>query len=624
MSDRPPAAYAAVDLGASSGRVMLGFAEADEGADGERGGAAARAGRRVRMTEVHRFANGPHPESLAEGATLRWDVDRLFEETLTGLAAAVRVAAEQGLELAGIGVDSWGVDYAILPSEGAWGHPRESAAWGDPSESAAWGDPRASDPSARSSESDSSGDPRVPDASADPIAPSPGSAPSRALPPVNHYRGADLAGPAEAESVVTAARVYALSGVPPQPINTSYRLRADRAARAARLDGTEPGRADTGGTEPGGAEPGRTQPGGTQPDGTEAGHAQSDGTEAVHAQRDGAAPGGTVLLVPDLWVHLLSGDTSAERTIASTTQLLDAQTGEWSAELVEALGLIAFTLPGTVAPGARAGVTLPWVAERIGAAHPVPVFHVAEHDTASALAFAEPDGGQLLVSSGSWSLVGLSVSAPVLTDEAFAAGLTNEHGVGDSTLVLRNLAGLWLLVECTRQWSREAGRILDPVDLVRQAIDHPGLAAPVFDVGDERLLTPGDMPQRIARLCLEAGQPAPDGVLGTVRSIVESLAVAYAESVELLAAATGIPVRSVRIVGGGSRNELLCRRTADLTGLPVMAGPAEASAFGNLAVQLVAAGEFRSLAEVYAAGGEAGGEIARYEPSAARQRGSSV
>ncbi|WP_440708997.1 FGGY-family carbohydrate kinase [Herbiconiux sp. YIM B11900] len=659
MSVRPPAAYAAVDLGASSGRVMLGFVEAGAGS-----GAGAEGERQVRMTEVHRFANGPHPESLAPGATLRWDVDRLFDETLAGLAAAVRVAAEHGRELAGIGVDSWGVDYALLPPGGAGaGSPAASA------------------------------DPQAQAASAD----------SRPIPPVDHYRGADPAGPAEAESVVTAARSYTLSGIPPQPINTSYRLRAAvRAARAAEPDRAEDGRAESDPAEPDYAESDRAESGSTESGHAESGHAESDraepdraepdyaesdpaepdyaesdpaepdyaesdraesgSTESGHAESghaesdraepdraepdyaesdpaepdyaepdpaesdptepDSAEPGGTVLLVPDLWVHLLSGATSAERTIASTTQLLDAQTGDWSAELVDALGLGSFTLPGTVAPGARAGVTLPWVTERIGAAHPVPVFHVAEHDTASALAFAEPDDGQLLVSSGSWSLAGLSLSAPVLTDEAFAAGLTNERGAGDSTLLLRNLAGLWLLVECSRQWSHEAGRMLDPVDLVRQAIARPELATPVFDVGDGRLLAPGDMPERIARLCTEAGQPAPDGVLGTVRSIVESLAVAYAESVDVLAAATGLGVRSVRIVGGGSRNDLLCRRTAELTGLPVVAGPAEASAFGNLAVQFVAAGEFASLAEVYAAGGEAGGEIARYEPSAARLKGS--
>lgn len=514
MTDRPLGAYAAVDLGASSGRVMVGFVEV--GVDGDR---------RVRMSEVHRFANGPQPDSLLPGATLRWDADRLFDETLHGLAAAVRAAGAEGRELTGIGVDSWGVDYAVLP--------RDATAAPDSTDV-----PRAT-----------------------------------SVPTVDHHRGADPAGPAEAEAAVGAARAYAVSGIPPQPINTSYRLRADRARRADPSTGGD---------------------------------------------------GGTVLLVPDLWVHLMSGATGAERTIASTTQLLDAQTGDWSAELVESWQLEAFHLPETVAPGAPAGVTLPWVTERIGAAHPVPVFRVAGHDTASALAFAIPDDGQLLVSSGSWSLAGLSLSAPVLTDEAFAAGLTNERGVGDSTLLLRNLSGLWLLGECTRQWSIEAGRMLDPVDLVRQAAEFPApaVAAPVFDVGDERLLAPGDMPERIARLCVEAGRPAPEGILGTVRSIVESLAVAYAESVELLAAVTGISARSVRIVGGGSRNALLCRRTAELTGLPVVAGPAEASAFGNLAVQLVAAGEFGSLAEVYAVGGEAGGEITRYEPAAALQKGS--
>jgi rhamnulokinase len=484
-----PRAYAAVDLGATSGRVMLGMVDAGE----------------VRMIEVHRFANGPSADSLLPGATLRWDVERLFDETLTGIAAAVRAAEAEGRVLAGIGVDSWGVDYGLLDgSERFSGH-------------------------------------------------------------VDHHRGADPAGPAEAETAVPALpadRVYALSGIPPQPINTSYRLRAELRS---------------------------------------------------------GTPGGTLLLVPDLWVFLLTGETGAERTIASTTQLLDARSGRWSPELVDGWGLGAFAFPDPVAAGSSAGVTLPQITARMGASAPVPVFRVAEHDTASALAFAEPDAPQLLVSSGSWSLAGLCLESPVLSREAREAGFTNESGVAGSTLLVRNLAGMWLLVECVRQWSEEAGHPLDPITLVQEASARDDLAAPVFDVSDERLLAPGDMPARIARLCAESGLTPPEGVLGTVRSIVESLATAYAEAAQAVSRLTGSPVRSVRsvrIVGGGSRNELLCRRTAELTGLPVIAGPAEASAFGNLAVQLVAAGEFPHLAAVYAAGGSAGGGIARYAPSA--------
>ena len=481
-------AYAAVDLGASSGRVMLGVVDHSEGSP------------RIRMTEVHRFANGPRHASLEPGALLEWDVERLVEETLEGLAAAVSAAASEGCTLAGIGVDSWGVDYALVAS-------------GD-------------------------GLPVVPR--------------------VDHHRGAEPSWVAEASAVVGADQAYAATGIPPQSINTSVRL-----------------------------------------------HAATD-------------PTGTLLLVPDLLVRLLSGSVGAELTIASTTQLLDARSGEWSRSLIAAWGLDRIDFPAVVAPGTPAGVTLPHVTRRLGASQPVPVYRVAEHDTASALAFAAPDDGQLLVSSGSWSLAGVCVAEPVLTGSALAAGLTNERGVGGSTLLLRNLAGLWLLSECARQWSAEGGRMLDPVDLVREASLAPGDAAggraPVFDVGDPRLLAPGDMPARIAALCVERGQPAPEGVLGTVRSIVESLATAYAESVGVFEREAGTRIRSVRIVGGGSRNELLCRRTAALTGLPVVAGPAEASAFGNLAVQLVAAGEFASLSEVYAAGGSAGGALAHYEP----------
>ncbi|SDZ16819.1 rhamnulokinase [Herbiconiux ginsengi] len=533
-------AYAAVDLGATSGRVMLGTVEAGE----------------VRMTEVHRFANGPHADSLRPGATLRWDVERLFDETLTGLAAAARAAAAEGRVLAGIGVDSWGVDYGLLdpaPVPAADADTRATAGVG------------AVDIPGRDADTlapTAVGAAAIPARDADTLAPTAVGAaaiPARVLSGhVDHYRGADPAGPADAAIAIPADRVYAISGVPAQPINTSYRLRAELLR---------------------------------------------------------GATGGTLLLVPDLWVFLLTGEVGAERTIASTTQLLDARSGEWSPELIDGWDLGGFTFPDPLAAGSPAGVTLPQITERIGSAAPVPVFRVAEHDTASALAFAEPDAAQLLVSSGSWSLAGLCLEAPGLSREAREAGFTNESGVTGSTLLLRNLAGMWLLVECARQWSDELGHPLDPIALVQEAAARGDLAAPVFDVGDERLLAPGDMPERIARLCMESGQAPPDGMLGTVRSIVESLAAAYAEAARAVSRLTGSPVRGVRIVGGGSRNELLCRRTAELTGLPVIAGPAEASAFGNLAVQLVAAGEFSSLAAVYVAGGAAGGGIAQYEPS---------
>jgi rhamnulokinase len=158
---------------------------------------------------------------------------------------------------------------------------------------------------------------------------------------------------------------------------------------------------------------------------------------------------------------------------------------------------------------------------------------------------------------------------------------------------------MWLLTECTRLWAEHGEEESDVVRLVRRAASEPAGPAPIFDVADPRLLEPGDMPARIAELCSESGQQPPSGVLGTVRSIIESLAAAYAETARACERLTGVAPASVRIVGGGSRNDLLCRRTADLTGLPVTAGPAEASALGNLAVQLVAAGEMASISAVY-------------------------
>lgn len=468
-----PRFHAAVDLGASSGRVMLG-----RWADG-----------RLALTEVHRFPNGP----ITQDGRLRWDAEHLFEETLVGLAEAVRIAAAAGGVLDGIGVDSWGVDIALV-----------------------------------------------------------GVGTGTAFPTVPHHRGADADGPARAAVLVDAATAYAMTGVLEQTINTSYQLRS----RAEELDAR---------------------------------------------RADGDRP--TVLLVPDLWVWLLTGVVGAERTIASTTQLLDQGTGDWAAELIRRWGLDGFDFPPVVAPGTVVDPTTPEVTARLGSSVPIPVHRVAEHDTASALAFARPDGAELLVSSGSWSLVGVCLPAPVLTEHARTAGFTNEAGVSGSSLLLRNLAGMWLLTECARAWSAEDGSAVDLVELVSaataEAETDEDVRPAVFDVADPRLLVPGDMPERIATLCRETGQRPPSGRSDTVRSVVESLAVAYAETVRACEAITGVAIRSVRIVGGGSRNRLLCARTAARTGLPVTAGPAEASALGNLAVQLVAAGHAPSLDAVY-------------------------
>lgn len=284
------------------------------------------------------------------------------------------------------------------------------------------------------------------------------------------------------------------------------------------------------------------------------------------------------LLVPDLLGSWLTGVEAAERTNASTTGLLDATTRDWDPTLVAATGLPADLLPPLRDPGDRLGTLLP----SLGGGVPVTV--VGSHDTASAVVAVpatEPDFAY--ISSGTWSLVGVELDAPVLTDAARAANCTNEGGVDGRVRFLKNVSGLWLLSESVRTWE-QGGEAIDLEALLAAAADVTA-PVPVFDVGDDAFTAPGDMPARIAAWCSARGLAAPASRAEFVRSILESLATAYAETLRTIVDVTGTEVRVVHIVGGGSQNRLLCQLTADRTGLPVLAGPVEATALGNLLVQ---------------------------------------
>jgi rhamnulokinase len=221
----------------------------------------------------------------------------------------------------------------------------------------------------------------------------------------------------------------------------------------------------------------------------------------------------------------------------------------------------------------------------------------ASHDTASAVAavpFAS-DVPAAYVSCGTWSLVGVETSRPELGPAALAANVTNEGGVEGSIRLLKNVTGLWLVQECRRAWTGE-GRHHDYGELVAMAERaHPHVA--FIDPDDVRFLPPGDMPERIAAYCRETGQEAPEDPGQVVRLILESLALKTSTVIETIAALTGTSPRAIHMVGGGSRNRLLCELTAQATGLPVLAGPAEATAIGNLLVQAIAIGELASVAE---------------------------
>ena len=447
MTDAP--AYAAIDLGASSGRVVCGRLERD----------------RVVLEECRRFAN--RPLRLPDG--LHWNLLHLFAEALDGLRRAG--------SLAGVGVDTWGVDYALLDDAG------------------------------------------------------------RVLGLPFHYRDARTDGMIErAKQRVPADELYAVTGIQTMPINTIFQLLAD------------------------------------------------DGSPAL-----GAAS--AIALVPDLLSSWLCGRVANERTNASTTGLLEAQTGEWAHGLIDRLGLPARLFGETelVEPGAELGRLLGH--HELGDA---PVYAVASHDTASAYVAAPlRDAHDAILSSGTWSLLGVELPEPVLTDAAREANLTNERGVDGTIRLLKNVMGLWLEQECARLWD------LDFPEMHRLAEEAPA-DGPLFDPDDDVFLGGGDVPALIEEACRLTGQRPPESRGAVVRAIHTSLACKYRLVLERLEAVTGREIRRLHVIGGGAQNRLLSRLTADITGREVLVGAVEATALGNVLVQLRAAGEIGSLDDMRA------------------------
>ena len=459
---------AAVDLGATSGRVMLGHVDHDE----------------LTLRPVARFPN--HPVRTIDG--LHWNVLELYRGALEGLRTAVR----EEPALASIAVDSWAVDYALLRGQRILGNPV-------------------------------------------------------------HYRDErTAAGVAATHDLVSPAELYRENGLQFLPFNTLYQFAADRLA------GGGPG-------------------------------AEGSGGDLAIAD--------TMLLIPDLITFWLTGEKIAERTNASTTGLLartsqDPASSEWNDALIARLGLPRSLFPRLVEPGAPVGPLLADVAREIGAGdrthRGLSVVTVGSHDTASAVVAVPMAGESAYISSGTWSLVGVELSAPVLTDASRAANFTNEGGVDGRVRYLRNVMGLWLLSESLRTWQL-AGTVFDLPTLLAEASQLSGPAV-VFDVDNPRFLPPGDMPARIRQWCVENDVAAPSTPAALVRSIVQSLAAAYAVTLRAATELSGARIRSVHIVGGGSQNELLCQLTANRTGLPVLAGPVEATAIGNVLVQARAQG----------------------------------
>jgi rhamnulokinase len=438
-------AVAAVDLGASSGRVIV----------------AGVGPGHLELQEIHRFPNG----GIRAGGTLHWDILRLYADVLDGLRAAARAH-----DLAGVGIDSWAVDFGLLDATGALlGNPV-------------------------------------------------------------HYRDERAAGAVDRVLArIPVAELYAATGIQQLPFNTIYQLAA------------------------------------------------AAGTPQLEAAR-------TLLLIPDLLGYWLTGQSGAERTNASTTQLYDVRTGEWAWPVIERAGIPRRIFPALRDPGTVIGPVRPDVAAGSGLPAGLPVVAAGSHDTASAVAAVPARGPHFAyISSGTWSLVGMELDRPVLTEASRRANFTNETGIDGTIRYLRNLSGLWLLQESLREWQAAGGRP-DLAALLAEAARLPPLVS-VIDADDAAFLAPGDMPARIRDACSRYGDRVPASPAEVVRCVLDSLALGYRRAVLALQELSGRHAEVIHLVGGGARNDLLCQLTADACGLPVIAGPAEAAALGNALVQ---------------------------------------
>ncbi|BBJ39399.1 carbohydrate kinase [Streptomyces antimycoticus] len=450
--------FAAVDLGASSGRVIVGEVAPE----------------RLTLHEAHRFPNQP----TRVLGTLHWNILSLYQGILNGLKAAARNTTHP---LAGIGIDTWAVDYGLLAADGTL--------------------------------------------LANPV----------------HYRDTRTTGAAEkvAETLSSQA-LYAATGIQHLPFNTLYQL------------------------------------------------ISAQGSPALTAAH-------RLLLIPDLISYWLTGEPGTELTNASTTQLIDPRTRDWATPVAQALGIDLTLFPPLRHPGDPAGTLRHEVLTETGLATPVPVTAVGSHDTASAVVgvpATTPDFAY--IATGTWSLAGLELDAPVLTEASRAANFTNELGVDGTVRYLRNIMGLWMLQECVRAWETRGTTATqathtDLTALLQAAARATPLRS-VVDAGDPAFIAPHHMPDRIADACRRTGQPVPRTPAETTRCVLDSLALAHRRAIDDAARLSGRTVRTVHIVGGGVHNALLCQLTADACGLPVIAGPAEAAALGNVLVQARAAG----------------------------------
>jgi rhamnulokinase len=301
-----------------------------------------------------------------------------------------------------------------------------------------------------------------------------------------------------------------------------------------------------------------------------------------------------LLFVPDLLAYWLCGVQAVERTIASTSQLLDAGTGDWAWGVIESLGLPKRIFGEIIDPGTVLGPIRKEVARQIGM-DGIPVVASASHDTASAVAGIPMEGEDALwLSSGTWSIMGLERKEPIRTPEAFAARCCNELGVEGTVRFLKNIAGLWLIQECKRQWSLD-GESISYADMAKLAMDAPAFTA-FIDPDDAVFAAPGEMPAKIQAWCERTGQPVPRDKGTILRVATESLALKYRVVFENFCALSGKRFERLHAGGGGIQNAFLAQATADALGIEVVAGPIEATSCGNIVVQMMATGHLPDLA----------------------------
>lgn len=313
----------------------------------------------------------------------------------------------------------------------------------------------------------------------------------------------------------------------------------------------------------------------------------------LHAARNTPAlkSAATFLMLPDLLNYALSGVQSNDITNASSTQLLNAHSQEWDWDLIEKLEIPRSIFPALHKPGIKIGNI-----KGHGNLDGISVVAVGSHDTASAVAGVplRSTKDSAYISSGTWSLIGLELDAPITSAKALSYNITNEAGVADRIRFLKNVSGMWLLEESLRYWKSQ-GLTLTAADLSRDARQLP--REQIINTNDPRFAKPGAMPERIAEYCRETNQKVPQTPAEFARCIFDSLSNAYAQSLRELEDAANVKVKEINIIGGGSSNDLLNQLTADVTGLPVIAGPAEATVMGNLIIQMISAGWIANLEE---------------------------